>query len=135
MAVFRPSTAQWFVMGPGGGRLMGTFGAPDLVDLPTETSVGSLKALGLVGGNQVLHASAVSVKAPDMVAASTSVPQAGAKVGTPPGAPIPPAVSPLAPKPRPSIARLTVTIGPNLFWARMASLYYPFRGLIRFLRS
>jgi hypothetical protein len=134
MAVFRPSTAQWFVMGPSGGRLMGTFGALDLVDLPTETSVGALKALGLVGGGQVLHASAVSVGAPDMVAASTDVPQAGAKVGTPAGAPVPAATNPPPVKPRPSLARPTVTTGPTLFSARLALLYHPFRGRFRLRR-
>jgi RHS repeat-associated protein len=34
MAVFRPATAQWFVMGPTGGRLLGTFGDTSLRDIP-----------------------------------------------------------------------------------------------------
>ena len=34
MAVFRPSTAQWFVLGPNGGRLLGTFGGTNLMDIP-----------------------------------------------------------------------------------------------------
>jgi len=33
-AVFRPSTAQWFVLGPNGSRMAGTFGATNLHDIP-----------------------------------------------------------------------------------------------------
>src|SRR5262249_28612119 len=34
MAVFRPSKAQWFVLGPTGGRLAGVFGSKNLLDIP-----------------------------------------------------------------------------------------------------
>lgn len=33
-AVFRPSRAQWFALGPGGGQALGSFGAPRLYDIP-----------------------------------------------------------------------------------------------------
>ena len=33
-AVFRPSTAQWFVKSAGGGRLAGVYGATNLADIP-----------------------------------------------------------------------------------------------------
>ena len=56
MAVYRPSTAQWFVLGPTGGRLLGTFGALNLYDIPvpgyaatvlTVTFFGALNCFGL----------------------------------------------------------------------------------------
>jgi hypothetical protein len=34
LAVFRPSTAQWFAGGPTSNRLIGTFGATNLADIP-----------------------------------------------------------------------------------------------------
>ncbi len=34
MAVFRPSTAQWYTYGPTSNRLVGTFGAKNLQDIP-----------------------------------------------------------------------------------------------------
>ena len=33
-AVFRPSTGEWFVLGPNGGHLLATLGAPGLEDIP-----------------------------------------------------------------------------------------------------
>jgi cyclophilin family peptidyl-prolyl cis-trans isomerase/allophanate hydrolase subunit 1 len=34
LAVFRPSTAEWFVLGPNGGQALGAFGAIKLTDVP-----------------------------------------------------------------------------------------------------
>ncbi|MGE3820446.1 MAG: Calx-beta domain-containing protein [Isosphaeraceae bacterium] len=34
MTIFRPSTAQWFARGAGAGRLIGSFGAANLFDIP-----------------------------------------------------------------------------------------------------
>jgi hypothetical protein len=34
VAVFRPSTAQWFALGPNSGQLLGTFGGKNLLDIP-----------------------------------------------------------------------------------------------------
>ena len=34
LAVFRPSTAQWFVLGPNGGHLLGTYGGTNMLDIP-----------------------------------------------------------------------------------------------------
>ena len=34
LAVFRPSTAQWYVLGATGGQSLGTFGATNLTDVP-----------------------------------------------------------------------------------------------------
>src|SRR5207249_1171980 len=34
LAVFRPSTAHWFVLGPNGGHLMATYGGTNGLDIP-----------------------------------------------------------------------------------------------------
>ena len=48
-AVYRPSTAQWFVQEPGGKtETLTTFGWANLHDLPVETSIESLVQLGVV---------------------------------------------------------------------------------------
>ena len=50
-AVFRPSTAQWIASFSGPGRaLLPSFGAGGLFDIPVQAPIGSLKALGRVGG-------------------------------------------------------------------------------------
>ena len=48
LAVFRPSTAQWFANGVNGGHFVGSIGETNYVDLPIEGSVGSLIKLGVL---------------------------------------------------------------------------------------
>jgi len=50
LAVFRPSTAQFFVLSPSGGRVLGSFGERNLYDIPPQASIVSLRKLGTVGG-------------------------------------------------------------------------------------
>ena len=61
MAVFRPSTAQWYVQSAAGGRVLATYGGTNFFDFPSITSVGSLKKLGTAGG---IHIASLSVSAP-----------------------------------------------------------------------
>jgi uncharacterized repeat protein (TIGR03803 family) len=44
MAVFRPSTAQWFVLGPGGGHPFGGYGGSGFLDVPGGSPAGSAVA-------------------------------------------------------------------------------------------
>jgi len=47
---FRPSTAQWWVLGPNGAHLVGTFGAPNGVDIPVP---GNYDGIGPHGARRV----------------------------------------------------------------------------------
>jgi hypothetical protein len=73
MAVFRPSTAQWFVMGPTGGRLLSSFGGPNYFDVPMEGSVASLVKLGVTGASSLRSS---SIQAPRGAALNLGLPTA-----------------------------------------------------------
>jgi hypothetical protein len=60
MAVFRPSINQWFVMSPGGGRLLTTLGTWSLGDLPIEAPIAALVRLGAIGKVGGIHLASAS---------------------------------------------------------------------------
>jgi hypothetical protein len=80
MAVYRPSTGQWFVLGPNGGHLQTTHGNPTYSDMPIEASVGSLVRLGAFGGTSakgnatVTSMSTTFVAGPSIDSAPVSAP-------------------------------------------------------------
>ena len=78
MAVFRPSTAQWIVLGPSGGRILATYGATSMFDDPTVGPIGSLKKIGRAGGIKIASISAAVNSGFSQLSSSTDPGSVGA---------------------------------------------------------